>query len=133
MNNSTIIIGYHLVTTILQQTKMTDCQNFPPASVAAITHFNNTEGLYYTFLCKLKVTDSDWKLKNFLNLEYYTTRYLALSRFYNTTSQLCSKIRHKIENPENTQSCRAYFHEIDQNHQNILSTIGNNDQSKSRP
>jgi len=118
---------------------MTECQNFPPADVAAITHFNNTEGLYYKFLGKLKVTDSDWKLVNFLNLEDYTTRYLALSRFYNTTSQLCSEIRQKIENPENTQSCRQfaqatvpYLHEIDQNHHNILSTIGNNDQSKSR-
>ncbi|KAL5245865.1 hypothetical protein ACI65C_013273 [Semiaphis heraclei] len=118
---------------------MTECQNFPPADVAAITHFNNTEGLYYKFLGKLKVTDSDWKLINFLNLESYTTRHVALSRFYNTTSQLCSEIRQKIENPENTQSCRQfaqatvpYLHEIDQNHQNILSAIGNNDQSKSR-
>jgi hypothetical protein len=138
MNNSITIVGYLLVTSILLQTKRSECQHFPPADVAAITHFKNTEGLYYKFLAKLKVTGSDLKLINFLNLESYTTRYVALSRFYNTTSQLCSEIRQKIENPENTQSCRqfaqatAYLHEIDQNYQNILSTIGDNDQSKSR-
>ncbi|XP_060869726.1 uncharacterized protein LOC132944420 [Metopolophium dirhodum] len=82
---------------------MTECQNFPPADVAAITNFNNTEGLYNKFLGKLKVTDSDWKLVNFLNLEYYTTRYLALSRFYNTTSQLCSEIRNNDQSKSRTR------------------------------
>ena len=139
MSSATVIIGCLLVTSILLQTKLTECQNLPPAEVAKITHFNKTIGLYYKFLGKLKVTDSEWKLINFLDLGYYTTRYLALSKFYNTTSQLCSEIRQKIENPENTNSCRQfaqatipYFHEIDQNHQHILSTIGNNEQSKSR-
>jgi len=34
INILTIIIGYMLVTSILLQTKMTGCQNFPPADVA---------------------------------------------------------------------------------------------------
>ncbi|KAL4088710.1 hypothetical protein QTP88_023794 [Uroleucon formosanum] len=32
-------------------------------------------------------------------------------RLYNTTSQLCSEICQKIENPENTQSCRQFAQE----------------------
>jgi len=47
---------------------LTEFQNLPPADVAIITHLNNTEELYYTFLGKLKVLDSDWKLINFLDL-----------------------------------------------------------------
>jgi len=139
IHNSNILIGYLIVTSILIQTRMTKCQSLPPTDVAKITYFNNTEGLYYKFLGKLKVTDSDWKLINFLNLEHYTTKYMALFKLYNSTSQLCGEFRQKIENPENKHSCQQfaqstipYFHEIEQNHQNILSTIGNNDQPKNR-
>jgi len=107
-NNPTMNIGYLFVTLIHLQTRMPKCQNLPFTDVTRITYFNNTEGLYYKFLGKLKVTDSDWKLINFLDLGYYTTRYLALSKLYNTTFQLCSKIQQKIENTENMHSFRQF-------------------------
>lgn len=115
-----------------------ECQNFPP-SAAKVTYFNHTNGLYQKFLDKMKITDSDWKLKFFLDLEYYTTRYLTLSNLYNNTSQICTELQQKIENPETTHGCQQfthstipYLHEIDKNHQNLLSTIGKNDHFKYR-
>lgn len=131
-----MIIGCQLVVSILLQIIATTGQNLPPTDVAEVTYLNNTVGLYYNFLGKTKVTNSEWKLVNFLDLDYYTTRYLTLSRLYNTTSQLCGELRQIIEKPETTHSSQQfaqatipYLHEIDKNHQNILSSIGYNDHS----
>lgn len=128
-----------LVISIFLKSETTECQNLPPTDVVKITHFNHTEGLYYKFLDKVKVTTSDWKLINYLDLSEYTTKYLTLSRLYNTTSQLCSELRQKINDSETTHSCQLFaqatiphLHEIDQNHQSILSTIGSNDENKIR-
>jgi len=133
------IIGYLQIILIITQLHKSNSQNLPPESVAKITYFNNTEGLYYKFLGKMKVTNSEWKLIHFLDLEYYTTRYSTLSELYNTTTEMCRLIQQKAENPETTNNCQQfthstipYFQEIDQNHKNILSTIGNNNQLKSR-
>lgn len=127
------------VISIFLQSKTTESQNLPPTELVKITHFNNTEGLYYKFLDKVKITTSDWKLINYLDLSEYTAKYLTLSRLYNTTSLLCSELRQKINNSETTHSCQLFaqatiphLHEIDRNHQNILSTIGNNVESKIR-
>lgn len=56
---------------------------------------------------------------------------------HNTTSQLCSELRQKINDSETTHTCQLFtqvtiphLHEIDRNHQNILSTIGINDENK---
>jgi hypothetical protein len=87
----------------------------------------------------MKVTNSDRKLINYLDLSDYTTKYLTLSKLCNETSQLCGELRKKINNPESTYSYQQFaqatiphLHEIDQNHQNILSTIGSNDRIKNR-
>lgn len=133
------IIRCLFVISIFLQSQTTESQNLPPTDVVKITHLNHTEGLYYKFLDKVKITNSDWKLINYLDLSEYTTQYLTLSRLYNTTSQLCGELRQKINNAETTHSCQLFaqatiphLHEIDQNHQNILSTIGSNYGNKNR-
>uniref|UniRef100_A0A2S2QVD2 Envelope fusion protein n=1 Tax=Sipha flava TaxID=143950 RepID=A0A2S2QVD2_9HEMI len=135
----TIIMKCLLIISIFLQIRNMECQNLPPTDLVKITYFNNTEGLYYKFLDKVKVTNSDWKLINYLDLSDYTTKYLTLFNLYNETFQLCSELRKKINNPESTYSCQQFaqatiphLHEIDQNHQSILSTIGSNDRIKNR-
>ena len=114
-------------------------QSLLPADPVHITYFNHTEGVYYQFLGNVKITNSDWKLINFLDLSYYTAKYLTLSLLYNTTSQSCSEIRQRIEDPENSHSCQQfaqatipYLHEIDQTHQIILATLGNHEKDTNR-
>jgi len=87
----------------------------------------------------VRVTTSDWKLISYLDLSEYTTKYLTLSRLYNTTSQLCGELRQKIKNAETTHGCQQFaqatiphLHEIELNHQNILDTIGNNEWNRIR-
>jgi hypothetical protein len=102
-------------------------------------HFNHTEGMYYKFLDKVKVTNLDWKLISYLDLNEYTAEYLTLTKLYNTTSQLCGELRQKIKNEETTHNCQQFaqatiphLHEIEQNHHNILATIGDNEQNRIR-
>ena len=64
-------------------------------------------------------------------MDQYSTKYLTLSKHYNSTSQLCAEIRQKLESNDSIYICQLfsqatlpYLYEIEVNHQNILSSIG---------
>ena len=114
-------------------------QNLPPVDVVNITNFQNQQGFYYHQLGKLKTSYADWQLISYIDLDQYTTKYLALLGFYNNTSQLCSELRQKLENTDVTYNCRQfaqatipYLYEIEVNHQDILSSIGHNHNTNDR-
>lgn len=132
-------IIYGLVIVILIPICITKGQKLPPADVAKITYFNNYEGLYYKSLGNMKITNLDWKLISFLDLEQYTTEYLTLLKLYNRTSLLCTEGRQKSANPDTTHICHKfaqatlpYLNEIETNHQNILYSIGQQEESRNR-
>jgi len=106
-------------------------QRFPEEEAVNITNFINHEGLYYQYLGTVKTSNSDWKLINYLDLGQYTTKYLTLSKLYNSTSQLCAELRQKLESNDSiyirqlfSQATLPYLYKIEINHQNILSPIG---------
>lgn len=125
--------------TITLQTMNGKSQNLPPIDVVNITNFQNQQGFYYHHLGKLRTSYSDWKLINFIDLSQYTTKYLTLLRFYNSTSRLSGELRQKLESTDVTHSCRQfaqttmpYLYEIEVNHQDILSSIGQNSNTNDR-
>jgi len=111
--------------TILQMI-VEELQKFPSKEAVNITNFINHEGLYYQYLGTMKTYNSDWKLINYLDLGQYTTKYLTLSKLYNSTSQLCAEIRQKLESNDSIYICQLfsqttlpYLNEIEINNQNI--------------
>lgn len=100
-------------------------QKFPLEEAVNITNFNSHEGLYYQYVGTMKTSNSEWKLINYLDLDNYS------SELYHSTSQLCGEIRQKLESNDSIYICQLfsqatlpYLYEIEINHQNILSTIG---------
>ena len=113
------------------QTLVGEPQKFPVEEAANITSFDNHKGLYYQYLGTMKTSNSEWKLINYLDLDQYSTKYLTLSKLYNSTSQLCAEIRQKLESNDSIYICQLfsqatlpYLYEIEINHRNILSSIG---------
>lgn len=116
-----------------------ESQKLPPTEAANITDFNNHEGLYYQYLGTMKYSNSDYKLVNYLDLDQYSAKYLMLSELYNSTSHLCTDMRQKLEGNDSTFICHQfsqatlpYLYEIEVNHQNILSSIGQSVNSNDR-
>ena len=106
-------------------------QKIPLDEAVNITKFDSHEGLYYQYVGTMKTSNSDWKLINYLDLDNYSTKYLTLSKLYYGTSQLCGELRQKLENNDTLYICHLfsqatlpYLYEIETNHQNILSTLG---------
>jgi len=120
-----------IVMMTILQVMVGEPQKFPLEEAVNITNFNSHEGLYYHYVGTMKTSNSEWKLINYLDLDNYSTKYLTLSKLYHSTSQLCGEIRQKLESNDSIYICQLfsqatlpYLYEIEINHQNILSTIG---------
>jgi len=120
-----------MVMLIILQMMVGEPQKIPLDEAVNITKFDSHESLYYQYVGTMKTSNSDWKLINYLDLDNYSTKYLTLSKLYYGTSQLCGELRQKLENNDTLYICQLFsqatlphLYEIETNHQNILSTLG---------
>ena len=119
-----------IVMMTILQVMVGEPQPFQLEEAVNITNFDSHEGLYYQYVGTMKTSNSEWKLINSLDLDNYS-KYITLSELYHSTSQLCGEIRQKLESNDSIYICQLfsqatlpYLYEIEINHQNILSTIG---------
>lgn len=87
--------------------------------------------MYYEFQGKAKISHTDWDLIAYTDLTTYNSKYVALKELYDSTVSVCSQLMSHHGNTSIPQGCQEflqatlpYLHEIENNHNNILASIG---------
>lgn len=97
-----------------------------PYNVSTIPH---ESGIYFENRGPLRLTNSDWKLLIYVNLDNYNIRYIETINFYNKTAKICETLRK--ENPETFNTTCGNFvltsasllQEISRKRSNMLQSI----------
>lgn len=96
-----------------------------------ITKFTQSKGLYYEFQDNIKKSHIDWNLVAYTDLSAYGSKYGILKEYYDATTSLCTQFSIHFNNTDLPQLCQQYaqstipyVHEIENNHNNILASIG---------
>lgn len=102
-----------------------------PENLVNINTFPHHTGIYYEFWEHIKLTNTDWKLVTYVDLSQYESKFQTLMSSYKTTAQVCTTLQNKFSATELVHPCKQfdqstlpYLFEIETNHDNIWSTIG---------